>query len=748
MILLKRKKNKRIAERKTETKINTLIPWNIIGIGAMLWIITLFIFIGDKFAPSIDLAENQKAPETIISSVSFDCINLKITEAEKNSAAEKVPFVFEKENTKLDIANQKINSLLTRLNQFYKSSNTNNQTEAFQSINDIIIGSNLNASDIIDAFSENKLKLLQQNLTKNINNFYIKGIISNEDYETYYNDKKNNLIDIFDDTKNTNSIVNIDNIFSEDIALSSLIDEFNNDGQKRVIENLSSIIILPNLKYNNILTESNKSEAKNKVELTYDKFPKEFVIVKESDLVTKQTIELLKAHNKQLSLEVDPSEVRLMYFGKSILLLAGLIASIVMLKLLDSDILQKIENVILLSLLALITVSSARLLSYLSIQLDLLPSVVLVYLVPHSLAVLLSVILFGGGAALSIGFWGSFATAIYFDQSFNVFVLGILTTVTATTAARNVHRRSNIYRAGLLIALVNFLFTFIIYIFDQQEITVLGIQLLGALISSIFSASLTLVLIPLFEKLFGITTDITLLELSDMSHPLLQKMAIQAPGTYHHSLMVATLSQNAAEAINANSLLVRVSAYYHDIGKLAKPEFFSENIQNNENPHDNLSPHMSALVIIAHVKEGLALAKRHKLPTPILDAIEQHHGNGLIHFFYEKAKRNILDLNSDEELNEADFRYGGKPAESPEMAILSLADACEAASRSINKPTPQKISNLINEIFEQKLNDGQLDYARLNMAEINLVKKSIIFSLTNMLHGRVPYKNNENSSDK
>ena len=224
--------------------------------------------------------------------------------------------------------------------------------------------------------------------------------------------------------------------------------------------------------------------------------------------------------------------------------------------------------------------------------------------------------------------------------------------------------------------------SFIIYIFDQQEITVLGIQLLGALISSIFSASLTLVLIPLFEKLFGITTDITLLELSDMSHPLLQKMAIQAPGTYHHSLMVATLSQNAAEAINANSLLVRVSAYYHDIGKLAKPEFFSENIQNNENPHDNLSPHMSALVIIAHVKEGLALAKRHKLPTPILDAIEQHHGNGLIHFFYEKAKRNILDLNSDEELNEADFRYGGKPAESPEMAILSLADACEAALKN------------------------------------------------------------------
>ena len=199
-------------------QINNFIPWNIIGIDIVMVHNTIHLL--HKFAPSIDLAENQKAPKTIISSVSFDCINLKITEAE--NVVEKIHLYLIKIIQKL-IANQKINSLLSRLNQFYKSSNTNNQIEALQSINDIIIGSNLNANDIIDAFSENKLKLLQQNLTKNINNFYIKGIISNEDYETYYNDKKNNLIDIFENTKNTNSIVNIDNIFSEDIALSLLI---------------------------------------------------------------------------------------------------------------------------------------------------------------------------------------------------------------------------------------------------------------------------------------------------------------------------------------------------------------------------------------------------------------------------------------------------------------------------------------------------------------------------------------------
>ena len=746
MIFSKRKKNKRIAERKTETKMHTFIPWKTIGIGLLLWIITIIIFIGDKFAPSIDLAENQKAPKTIISSVSFDCINLKITEAEKNNAAEKIPYVFSKETKISDISNQKINSLISRLDQYYKSTNLNNQTEVLRSINDIIIGSNLDANDITAAFSQNKIKLLKQNLTKELYHFNEKGIISNEDYKTFFEDRSNELIDIHDNQKNTNYIENIKNIYNIEKASSQLASNFNNSDQKNVIEKLSLIIISPNLKYDDLLSESKKNNARNKIASTFEKYPKEFVIVKESELVTKQTIELLKAHNNQLLLEIDPAETRLKFFGKSILLLAALIASIVMLKLLNKDILQKSENIILLSSLALITVASSRILSYLSIQLDLLPSVVLIYLVPHSLAVLLSVILFGGGAALSIGFWGSFATAIYFDQSFSVFVLGILTTVTATTAAKNVHRRSNIYRAGLFIALINFLFTFIIYIFEQPELPVLGIQLLSALFSSIFSASLTLVLLPLFEKIFGITTDITLLELSDMSHPLLQKMAIQAPGTYHHSLMVATLSQNAAEAINANSLLVRVCAYYHDIGKLAKPEFFAENIQNNENPHDNLSPHMSALVIIAHVKEGLALAKKYKLPSPILDAIEQHHGNGLIHYFYEKAKKNIAETNSDEVLNEADFRYGGKPAECSEMVILSLADACEAASRTIDKPTPQKITNLINEIFEQKLNDGQLDYAKLNMSEINQVKSSIIFSLTNMLHGRVSYKNNENTS--
>ncbi|RKX44196.1 MAG: hypothetical protein DRP64_06965 [Verrucomicrobia bacterium] len=186
---------------------------------------------------------------------------------------------------------------------------------------------------------------------------------------------------------------------------------------------------------------------------------------------------------------------------------------------------------------------------------------------------------------------------------------------------------------------------------------------------------------------------------------------------------------------------------------MAKPEFFTENIQHKENPHDELSPHMSALVIVSHVKEGLALAKRHKLPQPILDAIEQHHGNGLISFFYHKAKvqqqKDLDTAHSSGTINDSDFRYGGAPAVSSEMAILSLADASEAAARSIEKPTPKKIGNMMDDIFATKIRDGQMDHASLTMAEINIVKQSFVFSLSNMLHGRIPYpKDHENNLDQ
>jgi len=505
--------------------------------------------------------------------------------------------------------------------------------------------------------------------------------------------------------------------------------------------------------YDETATEALRNEANQRVEPVMQQYLSGTTLVRAGEQATKQTLLLLQHHEQKRLEEQEVFEQAMEIIGNGILLLAGLIATSIILRVIAPKMLQRPDQLLLLVILSLFTLGLARLLTYFSGQYSLISPALLMYLVPHALAILLAGILLGGSAAICLGLWTSFATAVLFDQSFNVFVLGLLITVTATSTARSVHRRSSLFRAGLWVCAVKVLFVLIAAILNRPIIPVLFGQIFAAILSGMLSTALALLLIPVFEKLFKITTDITLLELSDMGHPLLQKMAIQAPGTYHHSLMVATLAQNAAEAIGANSLLIRVCAYYHDIGKMAKPEFFTENIQHKENPHDELSPHMSALVIVSHVKEGLALAKRHKLPQPILDAIEQHHGNGLISFFYHKAKvqqqKDLDTAHSTNTINDSDFRYGGAPAVSPEMAILSLADASEAAARSIEKPTPKKIANMMNDIFSTKIRDGQMDHASLTMAEINIVKESFIFSLSNMLHGRIPYpKDHENDLDQ
>jgi putative nucleotidyltransferase with HDIG domain len=304
-----------------------------------------------------------------------------------------------------------------------------------------------------------------------------------------------------------------------------------------------------------------------------------------------------------------------------------------------------------------------------------------------------------------------------------------------------------LFRAGLWVGAVKIFFALIVAVLTQPAWRVLIPQLGGALLSGFCSALLAVLLIPLFEHLFKVTTDITLLELSDLSHPLLQSLAVNAPGTYHHSLMMASLAQSAAESIGANGLMLRVCAYFHDIGKLVKPGFFSENIQFTENPHDELSPSMSTLVIVSHIKEGVTLARKYKLPQVIIDGIQQHQGTGLVSVFYHRAKTQQQKDGdgSSQPINAEDFRYEGPRPQNREMAILMLADGCEAASRSLDKPSSVRITNLINDIFDSRLRDGQLDECNLTLAELNKIKQSFIFSLTNMLHGRVAYPKDENN---
>ena len=245
------------------------------------------------------------------------------------------------------------------------------------------------------------------------------------------------------------------------------------------------------------------------------------------------------------------------------------------------------------------------------------------------------------------------------------------------------------------------------------------------------------------ERTFRVTTDMTLLELSDTNREVLKKLSLQAPGTFNHSLQVANLAEAAADAVGANALRARVGALYHDIGKMLKPEYFIENQQPGENPHEKIKPSMSALVIAAHVKDGVRLGKEQGLPGVVVDFIGSHHGTGLIEFFYRRAQEQAPEGT---EIDEADYRYPGPLPQSNEEAIVMLADSVEAASRSLDKPTPRRLEALIDGIVAARVSDGQLDESALTFADLTRIKETFHTLLCGIYHFRVKYPDQEDEA--
>lgn len=305
-------------------------------------------------------------------------------------------------------------------------------------------------------------------------------------------------------------------------------------------------------------------------------------------------------------------------------------------------------------------------------------------------------------------------------------------------AVRRVKNRMTLMWSGLLIGGVNAL-TICAFLLIEGEFlawSTLLIVLLGVL-GGILSGLLVSAILPIIETIFEYTTDIKLLELANLNHPALRELIVRAPGSYHHSMMVGSLCEAAAEAIGCNSLLVRVGAYYHDIGKGKNPQYFAENQQLGDNPHDRLKPNMSALVIKAHVKDGLELARQHRLPQVIQDFIAQHHGTSLIAYFYHKARE--LEDPDIPEVNEKDYRYPGPKPQSRETAICLLADGVEAASRAMREPTPARLKGLVQKMINKAFTDGQLDECELTLKDLNAIAQAFVRILTGIYHHRPEY---------
>jgi putative nucleotidyltransferase with HDIG domain len=315
----------------------------------------------------------------------------------------------------------------------------------------------------------------------------------------------------------------------------------------------------------------------------------------------------------------------------------------------------------------------------------------------------------------------------------------IATTAGAILLLGRVRSRSKLLSVGFLAAGVAALTTIGVGVLDGDP---LWLTLKTALLWSIWAViagSLMTCLLPMVEKVFNVQTDLSLIELGDPAHPLLQELIRRAPGTYNHSITVASLAESAAEAIGARGLLVRVGAYFHDIGKMLKPGYFAENQGQGDNRHRSLLPAMSTLVIIAHVKDGADLARQNKIPEPIIDFIQQHHGTTLVEYFYRQASESKKADPNGSEVDESSFRYPGPKPQTKEAGILMLADAVESASRVLVEPTPARIESLVEDISRKRLLDGQFDECGLTLEEVRKVGDSLVKSLTAVYHGRVKY---------
>lgn len=353
------------------------------------------------------------------------------------------------------------------------------------------------------------------------------------------------------------------------------------------------------------------------------------------------------------------------------------------------------------------------------------------YLTPIALAGMLVTMLLDSRTGILTVTVLTIVSGIIF-QSLPLVIQSLIGGLIAIICVSRVSQRGELMRAGFIVGGSNFL-VMIGFGLLYHDSSLLFHSYLG-LLNGVLSSIIAIGSLPYFESIFGMTSAIRLLELSNPNHPLLRRLLMETPGTYHHSIMVGNLAEAAAEAVGADGLLARVGSTYHDIGKLKRPYFFVENQLGMDNPHDKIAPSLSTLIITSHVKDGLELAKEYKLPTVISQFIAEHHGTNLVNFFYHRA----LETNGDT-IEEKDYRYPGPKPQNKETAIVSLADAIEAAVRSLTKSTPGKIEGLVRKMIRERLDDGQLDECDLSFKDLNKLADAFTKVLVGIFHARVEY---------
>lgn len=561
------------------------------------------------------------------------------------------------------------------------------------------------------------------------------------------------MIQLLDDTGQAN-LPNARSLETAQVALRVRLNSLSGDAETaRLLFEIFNAGLEPNLFYNEASTRRAIERAVANIELKPIQFKEGDTLIEPGAIITEAALERLEAYRKAELLEGGSMLFDQLFLKRvvlTVLLLTGvyiyLRQGLLGIKKRNRGLAVMAVSILLNLVLirVIFAVGESTVISS-SPLLSLLP-----YIAPYALASIITSVLVGAAPGVLAALIIAVIFGIMQGNSIEFFLVAFVSGIVGSAAANAIRKRAQLIRAGLLAGATAAIAGAAIALLSDASFALVGQQTLIALVVGVVCGVFAVGLVPVFEQLFNITTDITLLELTDFNHPLLRQMQIEAPGTYHHSLMVANLSENAAAAIGANPLLCRVCCLFHDIGKLVKPEYFVENQRGGINPHDEKNPSMSALVIKAHVKEGVEMAKQHRLPRVIVDVIRQHHGTSLIQYFYFQAKQREKSaepnpgsgsrkVTEEIHVDESTYRYDGPKPAFKESAIIFFADGVEAASRTLKKVSQPNVEELIDQMFKSRIEDGQLDECPLTFQELDLIRRSFTYTVLNMLHARIEY---------
>lgn len=494
---------------------------------------------------------------------------------------------------------------------------------------------------------------------------------------------------------------------------------------KQVAETLAGPLLEPNMIANPEATAQNREAARKAVDPVI--LQRNTLIIIEGELVTEKQMAQLESLGLLQGKQADYTGMIGLFLLLSIVFV---LVSIYLYKFVN-NVYTNPKMLLLLGLVVIITLLVTVLAAYFS-----------GYWIPVAMGVILITVIFGYRLAVLMTLVFALLAGFVTGGELSYVLVSLTGGLAAVYAVSRVSQRGDLAKAGLYVAGTNAATIMAQFLFlgnlslESGIIKELGYALAAGTGSGLLSSIIAIGLLPYLESAFGVTTSITLLELSNPNHPLLRRLQTTAPGTYYHSMMVCNLAEAAAEAVNADPLLTRIGAYYHDIGKLKRPYFFTENQLSGQNPHDKISPNLSAMIIRLHVKDGLELARKHRLPAVIEDIIRQHHGTGLIFYFYQQALESCGDQ---DQVSAEKFRYEGPLPQTKEAAIIMLADSIEAGVRSLSKPVGNRVEGLIRRIIKEKLNNGQMDESDLTLKELDQIGDAFVKIMAGIYHARVEY---------